>query len=76
MTKKLELKFATSEGKNRTLAVNEPKENLTEAEIENAMNVIAGQDLFVDEGIILYQDVKSARYVTRTVEEVFDKTVE
>lgn len=74
-TIKLELQFATEEGKSRTLSVNQPAMDLDQATVEAAMEAIAAQNLFEYEGIQLYNQVKGARYVTRTVNDVFE-TVE
>ena len=71
-TIKLELQFATEEGKSRTLSVNQPAMDLDQATVEAAMEAIAAQNLFEYEGIQLYNQVKGARYVTRTVNDVFE----
>lgn len=71
-TVKLELRFGTSEGKTRTLSVNQPALDLEPSAVQNAMEAIAAQGIFENDGIELYKDVKSARYVTRSTNEVFD----
>ena len=71
-TIKLELQFATEEGKSRTLSVNQPAMDLDQATVEAAMEAIAAQNLFEYEGIQLYNQVKGARQVTRTVNDVFE----
>lgn len=71
-TIKLELQFATEEGKSRTLSVNQPALNLDQKTVETAMEAIAAQGIFENEGVQLYNQVKGARYVTRTVDDVFE----
>lgn len=71
-TIKLELQFATEEGKSRILNVNQPAMDLDPATVEAAMEAIAAQGIFEFEGIQLYNQVKGARYVTRTVDDVFE----
>lgn len=73
-TIKLELQFATEEGKSRTLTVNQPAMDLDSAAVEAAMTAIAAQGIFEYEGIQLYNQVKGARYVTRSVDPVFEAT--
>lgn len=71
-TIKLELRFATSEGKSRTLNVNQPALDLDPAIVQEAMEAIASQDLFEQDDVQLYNQVKSARYVTRSVDDLFE----
>lgn len=71
-TIKLELKFATEEGKSRTLNVNQPALDLEPALVQEAMETIASQEIFEQDGIQLYNQVKSARYVTRSIDDVFE----
>lgn len=71
-TVKLELRFGTSEGKTRTLSINKPALDLEPGAVQNTMEAIAAQGIFENEGVQLYQDVKSARYVTRSVDDVFE----
>lgn len=68
---KLELQFATEEGKTRTLSINEPALDLDPQTVQAAMDTIAAQNIFEQEGIQIYNQVKGARYVTRSVDEVF-----
>lgn len=71
-TTKLELQFATEEGKSRTLSVNKPALNLEPGVVQSAMEAIAAQGIFEVEGVQLFNQVKGARYVTRVVEDVFE----
>ena len=68
---KLELQFATEEGKTRTLSINEPALDLDPETVQAAMDTIAAQNIFEQEGIQIYNQVKGARYVTRSVDEIF-----
>jgi len=68
MTQVLELKFDTSNGKSITLTVNEPKENLTAAEVENVMQTIIDSNIFHSNGGSLIA-INQARIVERTVSE-------
>lgn len=70
-TVKLELQFATEEGRTRSLSVNQPAMDLDPAVVEEAMNKIAAQNIFEQDGVQIYNTVKGARYVTRAVEDVF-----
>ena len=46
VTKKLLMTFKTDEDKNVSISVEDPKNNLTESEILEAMNVIIAKDVF------------------------------
>lgn len=71
-TIKLELQFLNDQGKSRTMNINQPALNLDPAVVENAMAAIAGQGIFERDGVKLYDSIKGARYVTRTVDKLFD----
>lgn len=71
-TIKLELRFTTEEGKSRTLSVNQPAMDLEPAVVQAAMETIAAQGIFTNDRGQLYHGVKSARYVTRSVDDVFE----
>ena len=68
MTKVLELKFDTENGKTMTLTVNEPKESLTAAEVEAVMQTIIASNVFHNNGSSLVA-INQARIVDRTVSE-------
>ena len=72
MTQVLELKFNTANGKTMTISVNDPKSNLTAAEIATTMQTIIAEDAFHNEGNGLVA-INQARIVDRTVSE-FDLT--
>ncbi|ACA60168.1 DUF2922 domain-containing protein [Candidatus Desulforudis audaxviator] len=64
----LELRFANEAGRTVTIRVAEPRENLTAAEIEAAMNAIVDADVFISAGGDLVEPV-GARLVAREVTE-------
>ncbi|VBB09427.1 Hypothetical protein LUCI_4717 [Lucifera butyrica] len=66
MTKTLEMVFRNSEGKQVTLSVAEPRENLTLAEVQAVMNDIVGKNIFLTTGGDLKEAV-DARIRTRDV---------
>lgn len=72
MTKKLELRFVTGEGKSRVIGINNPILDLAPEIVGEAMDTIIAQDMFEVEGVKLYTRTKGARYVTRTVEDIFE----
>lgn len=76
MPTRLELRFATSEGKNRTLSINTPVMDLQAEDVQSAMHTIAEQELFENEGQNVYHTVKGARYVTRLVDDLFEVEAE
>ena len=71
-TVKLELQFATEEGKSRSMSINAPALNLEPEVVQAAMDSIAAQNIFEQEGVKIYNQVKGARYVTRSVDEIFE----
>lgn len=71
-TLKLEMKFVTAEGKNKNINLNNPKPALERGIVEKAMADIVAQNMFEQEGVQLYDKVRGARYVTRTVEDIFE----
>lgn len=66
----LELKFKTSDGKNKNLTLRNPSPDLTPAEIEPAMAAIVGLEVFDIDGINPYSAVDSARYVERIITDI------
>ena len=66
MTQVLELIFELADGKTLTLSVGSPKPNVTEAEINQAMQTIITSDSFVRDGQAIVAK-KSARIVERNV---------
>lgn len=68
---RLELNFMNDEGKSRKINIAKPVAGLTETEIEPVMVAITESNIFEDDGIDPYAQIKNARYVRTTVEEVF-----
>ncbi|WP_092923901.1 DUF2922 domain-containing protein [Romboutsia hominis] len=48
--KKLVMTFKTSNGKNISLSVDDPRENLTESEIKSAMTLVLSKGVFIVNG--------------------------
>ncbi|WP_256864637.1 DUF2922 domain-containing protein [Marinilactibacillus piezotolerans] len=72
MSTKLELRFKTGEGKSKTIGINQPVLDIDQETVEAAMQKIIDQNLFEKEGVNLFASVRGARYVTRTVADVFE----
>src|SRR5699024_11521077 len=70
-TYNLELLFANEEGKNRKITIRRPLDSLTEVEVAPVMQAIVDSDLFDDDGLDHYAIASSARYVRKTVDEIF-----
>lgn len=71
MAQTLELRFETAAGKGLTLSVDQPRENLTEAEVESGMAAIIASDVFYVESLPI-SVVKSARLVERNVTDLYE----
>lgn len=69
MSKVLQLQFETALGKNVTISVDEPRDNLTETEIQTGMQTIIASNTFHSDGSPLAV-VKSAKIVDRKVTEI------
>lgn len=66
----LELKFKTSDGKNKNLSLRNPSRDLTTGEIQPAMAAIVGLDVFDIDGVNPYSVADSARYVERIITDI------
>lgn len=66
MAQVLQLTFANIAGNTMTISINDPKPNLTEAEVNTAMQTIMDQAVFSKDGF-LFNVKKSARIVERNV---------
>lgn len=66
MAKTLQLNFVTAAGKQTSLTVDEPRADLSPAEVEAAMQEIISSGVFQVDGSPL-ETVKGARIVERTV---------
>ena len=67
--KKLHLTFKNVEGNTHKLIPTVAAENLTEEQVKGAMQQFTALDLFEKDGVALYQEVASAKYV-ETIETV------
>ena len=68
VTKKLLMTFKTDEDKNVSISVEDPKNNLTESEILEAMNLIIEKDVFMPNGQALVEKVGAKVVETETQE--------
>ena len=68
VNKKLLMTFKTDEDKNVSISVEDPKPNLTESEILEAMNVIIAKDVFAPNGEALVEKVGAKVVETETQE--------
>ncbi|WP_339261908.1 DUF2922 domain-containing protein [Solibacillus sp. FSL W7-1472] len=66
MAQVLQLTFANIAGSTMTINISDPKPNLTEAEVNAAMQTIIDQAVFSKDGF-LFNVKKSARIVERNV---------
>lgn len=66
--KKLMMTFKTDEDKNISISLDDPKENLTEQEILDAMNIILNNDIFAPNGETLVSLVGAKIVETGTTE--------
>lgn len=71
-TKTLELKFKTAEGKNRNLSLKNPVTDLAADDVKSAMQTIVDTDAFEVKGVNPYSGLDSARYIERTVTDIFE----
>ncbi len=62
----LQLTFANAEGKTMTFNIKDPKPNLTESEVNAAVQTIVDQGIFSHEGFV-FNVKKSAKIVERNV---------
>lgn len=68
MAKTLELIFTTTAGKDVTLTVEEPRENINDSELLAGMQAIIAQDIF-EVGGSSFASAKGARVVERNIVE-------
>ena len=68
VTKKLLMTFKTDEDKNVSISIEDPRENLTESEILEAMNLIIEKDVFMPNGEALVEKVGAKVVETETQE--------
>jgi len=68
--KVLEMEFINSSSKTATIRVLDPRDNITQAEVEAAMDIIIAQNIFTLGGGDLLSK-KGAQVVTRDTTELF-----
>ena len=66
--KKLMMTFKTDEDKNISISLDDPRDNLTEQEIQNVMNIILNNDIFSPNGETLISLVGAKIVETDTTE--------
>jgi len=66
--KKLMMTFKTDEDKNVSISLDDPRENVTEQEIHDAMNIILNNDIFAPNGETLVSLVGAKIIETGTTE--------
>lgn len=67
----LELLFNDATGAARKITVKDPIENLTAEVAQAAMAKIVETDIFLDEAIDVYAVAEGARYVTRSIQDIY-----
>jgi len=68
-TKKLEMEFLNEAGKKFVISIEQPREDLTEMEVSQAMNSIITNNIFTSSMLDLVE-VSDARIVTTTVDKL------
>ncbi|MBO1306365.1 DUF2922 domain-containing protein [Enterococcus sp. 669A] len=68
---KLETKFLNSLGKKHTLNIKDPNTDLSPAEIKQSLELLTTLDIFEKDGVGLFQEVVSAKYVETIETPVF-----
>ncbi|KRL67015.1 DUF2922 domain-containing protein [Companilactobacillus versmoldensis] len=68
---KLQMRFKTSEGKNRDLYFSYAKDHLDEITTNEAMKKIAKSQLFSKDNQPLFADTVSAQYIERVEHHIF-----
>ena len=68
ITKRLVMTFKTNSDKNISLSVDDPREDLTEAEIKAVMDLIVSKNIFSPDGATLVEAVEAKVVVTDTTE--------
>ncbi|MGO4940953.1 DUF2922 domain-containing protein [Fundicoccus sp. Sow4_D5] len=71
----LELLFNDGLGAPRKITVKDPIESLSAEVAQAAMDKIVETDIFIDEGIDVYAVAEGARYVTRSVQDIYKAEV-
>lgn len=67
----LELLFKDAAGSSKKVTLRNPKLGLTSQDAQSALEVIAGAEIFVGDNGDAYAEGVGARYVSRTVEDIY-----
>lgn len=70
-TTELYLGFKGSDGKSKRLVIAHPEDNLDEATTRSAMKKIADAHLFEKQGIDMFNEQESAKYIQRKETPIF-----
>lgn len=70
-TNNLELLFKDAAGSSKKITLRNPQEGLTSQVVQGVLDVIAGAEIFVGDNGDTYAQSVGARYVRRTVEDVY-----
>lgn len=68
----LELLFKDASGASKKISLRNPKLGLTAQEAKDAVDAIAAAEIFNGKNGDTYAEAVGARYVTRTVEDVYE----
>ena len=71
-TTELYLGFKGSDGKSKRLVIAHPEDNLDEATTRSAMKKIADAHLFEKQGIDMFNEQESAKYIQRKETPIFN----
>lgn len=71
VTNTLELLFLDGVGNSRKITIKDPVEGLTEERAKTAMEVIVNTNIFIDSGVDVYAAADGARYVIRSVQDIY-----
>ena len=65
-TKRLVMTFKTTDDKNVSLSVDNPREDITESEIKDAMDLVVSKNIFAPNGADIVSAVEAKVVVTDT----------
>ena len=65
-TKRLVMTFKTTDDKKISLSVDDPREDVTEAEIKSAMDLVVSKNIFAPNGVDIAAAVETKVVVTDT----------
>ena len=75
-TKSLRLSFKNAKDKSTSITLANALDNLEADKVKDAMQKIAGSNVFTKDGVALYVTPVSANYIERTVTPVFNDEAE